>query len=344
MSRPGYRRRMMEPGGMQLSVVGTGAARALYERSKPRLIVLGSIAAIWLILNAVLGGKFLTRDGIETIVYHSIFPAFIAWGMSFIFTGGLIDLSIGANVLLAANIGATLAVTLNWGYPGLVLGALVTAIILEHLSVRCSISLGIPSWIAGLGMTLVFEAVLSIYARLLASNAGERLPQMHQYNLLGRMPLMAIIWIAGFIAAYLLFTRSRIGLDIRAVGGNPSVAEAMGINAKRTVLLASLVGSIFIGVAAALQISYTSSMTAKTGLGSLSTIFKSLATLLLAQSFERTFSMPVGIFIGSIVVMSIFNVLTLLAVPTGTGQEMFLGGIVILCGIISHLKYREVVK
>jgi len=316
----------------------------LSKRRISQLKVIITLIVIYGVLNIGLSGRIFTVDNIKTVIAHSIFPAFVAWGMSFIFTGGIIDLSIGANILLSANIGATLAETYHLGYSGLIIGTLACCIIIQHLSVQCSVSLHIPSWVAGLGMALILEAILTLFATYLANNLNERLPSMKTYTALGEMPLMLIIWIIGLVAAYLLYTRSNIGLNLQAVGNNTDVASAMGINRKKTIFIAVVIGSIFIGVAAIVQISYATSMAAKSGLGSLSGIFKSLATVLLAQSFERVAPMPVGILISAIVVMSIFNVLTMLGVPTGTGQEMFLGAIVIVCGIFSHLGYKGVEK
>lgn len=309
-----------------------------------RIILVICILSILVLLNIVLEGRLLTTGSLMGIVSHAVFPAFVAWGMSFIFAGGITDLSIGANILLAANIGGLLAENVGLGYPGLIIGTLVTVIIFEHISVRCSVSWGIPSWIAGLGMALVMEAILSQYSTYLTQQLSEKLPIIKNYGALGKMPLMGIICLIGFVFAYFLYNRSSIGLNVRALGGNPKVAEAMGINRKKTIFLAALVGSLFIAVAAIIQISYNTKLNASSGLGSLSTIFKSLATVLLAQSFSRIISEPIGILLGAILITAMFNILTMLGVPSGTGQEICLGALVILCGIFSNIGNKKVVK
>lgn len=309
-----------------------------------RIILVVSIVVISLILNLILQGRLLTVDSVMSIISHAVFPAFVAWGMNFIFSGGLIDLSIGANVLLSANIGALMAETFHLGYPGLIIGTLITVIVFEHISMRCSVSWGIPSWIAGLGMALIMESILSQYSTYLTQVHSEKLPIIQNYGALGKMPLMGIVWILGFIIAYFIYNQTSIGLNVRAIGGNEKVAEAMGIDKKKTIFLAALVGSIFIGVAAIIQISYNTKLNASSGLGSLSTIFKSLATVLLAQSFKRVISEPIGILVGAVLITTMFNVLTMFGVPSGTGQEMCLGALVVLCGIFSNLGYKGVVK
>lgn len=313
--------------------------------ARNKIIALAVLAAIFIILNIILGGRFLTLTNIKTIVSHAVFPAFVAWGMIFIFTSGIVDLSLGANVLLSANVGAICAVSLGLGYVGLILGTILCAIVCQHISCRCVVTLKIPSWIAGLGVALVFEAILSQYAAVRASGSGSSVINLgDSYRALGQMPGLAILWLLGLVAAYLLYNRSSAGINIRAIGGNEAVASAMGINKKKTLLMGALIGAVFIGIAAIVQVSYNSFVAPQSGLNSISTIFKALATMLLAQSFSYIVSVPVGVFFSAIVVMAIFNVLTMFGVPSGTGQEICLGIIVILCGIMSQLKYKGVVK
>jgi len=52
----------------------------------------------------------------------------------------------------------------------------------------------------------------------------------------------------------------------------------------------------------------------------------------------------VGILISGISVVALFNILTLFGVPSGTYQNIALGIVVILCGILSHLNDKGVVK
>lgn len=314
------------------------------KRIRGRLILFISLALLFIVFNFIVGGRLLTANNIKTIITHTIYPCFATWGLMFIFTSGLVDLSIGANVILSANLGAICAMYLGMGYFGLIFVTILCSIILEQVSVNCSVSLKIPSWISGLGLALIYEAILTIYVTARSKTEGSSTIQLKGFRALGTMPLMAIIWIVGFIAVYILFNRSTLGLNLRAIGCNEGVANAMGINTKKTILIGALVGSVFIGIASIIQISYVGKITAQSGLNSMSSIFKSLATFMLAGSFGSIISLPVGVLIGSLFVTSLFNVLTLLGVPSGTGQEICLGIIVILCGIISHWGEKGVVK
>jgi len=318
------------------------AAKGAKYRTQFLFVII--VAVLLVVCNLVAGGKFLAVNNMLTVLIQSVFYTFVGWGMVFIFTPGIIDLSIGATVILAANIGAVCAMDFGMGYVGLIVMTIVSAMVLQMLSVLCSVQLRIPSWISGLGMALIYEAVLNIYVNKRALTAGSNLIVLKDYRALGQQPVMIVALMIGLLAVYILFNRTTLGFNIEAIGNNDGVASAMGINRKRTILLGALIGGLFIGIGSLLQESYVGKFYSQTGLASLSSIFRSLAILLLAQSFSKIFTMPVGVVISSVLVMGLFNFLTIIGVPSGTGQEMCLGALVILCGVISHWKHRGVVK
>jgi len=311
------------------------------RRLRAQLLLFSGIILVYLIFNGVLDGRLLTATNLRIILSHAVFPALVAWGMSFFFSTGIIDLSVGSNIILSANVGCYLATRLNLGMPGLIVGTILTCMLLQHLNIRAIIDLEIPSWIAGLGAALVYEAITAQY--MFTQNIMA-LDLPNKYRPLGNMPYLGIVYFAAFAVAYFLSNRTTVGLNIKALGGNQQVAGSMGIDRKKTVIIGALIGAAFIGMGAVIQISYAGRVYATTGLGSLASIFQALACVLLSGSIASILSPPVGILVSSFFVVSIFNVLTMLGVPSGTGQDIFLGVIVVVCGILSHLRHKGVVK
>lgn len=314
------------------------------KRLRGQLLIIGIVVAICLICHLFTGGKLLSANNIKIIMIQWTYPLIVGLGMMFIFTGGMVDLSIGAQVILAGNIGAVLVEDVGAGYAGLILGTILGVVLCEMICASCSVFLGIPSWVAGLGCALTFEAVTTIFVNFRAKTAGASTVYLKHCRTLGSFPWIIIIAVIVFLAAYLVFNRSTLGLNLQAVGSAPEVSEAMGIRRKRTIMTAALIGAVIIGIGAVTQISYTGRYTAISGLGSLGGIFKSLATILIAGSFKKYFSNPGGVALGAFIVTVLFNILTLLGVPSGTGQEMCLGAVVISCGILSSFKNKGVVK
>ncbi len=313
-------------------------------RLRNQIIVIGIIVVLFIISNFFTEGKLFRPNNIRTILTQVTYPLMVGLGMMFIFTTGMIDLSVGAQVILAANVGAIAVQIYGLGYPGLIIGTVVTLIITELLCTSCSLFLKIPSWVAGLGCALVFEALGVLLVGSYADSLGTAIVQLKECKTLGSFPVIFIIAVVVAIIAYFIFNRTRFGFNLRAIGGGGEVAEAMGINRKKTIIMAAVIGAVIIAIGGITQLSYTGRFTPTSGMGSLSGIFKSLAVVLIAGSFSRIFNDVVGCAIGAFIVAALFNVLTLLGVPSGTGQDICLGIVVMLCGILSALHYKGVQK
>lgn len=314
------------------------------KRLQSQILIIVIIIAAFVVCHFITGGRLLAPNNLRTLLTQVTYPMIVALGMMFIFTGGMIDLSIGAQAILAGNIGAILVEDFGLGYPGLIIGVVAGMIVCELLSASCSVFLGIPSWVAGLGAALVFEAIATIYVGNRAKTAGAAVVYLKHCQALGTFPTIFIIAIAVFVVAWFIFNRTQLGFNLRAIGGGGEVAEAMGINRTKTIMLSALVGAVIISVGVITQLSYTGRFTTSAGMGSLSGIFKSLAVILIAGSFSRIFNDAVGCVIGAFIVAGLFNVLTLVGVPSGTGQDICLGMVVLVCGILSSLKYKGVMK
>lgn len=72
----------------------------------------------------------------------------------------------------------------------------------------------------------------------------------------GNTNLSEGIWVAiiGVIIACIIFYRTRLGVEIRITGVNPSFAKYAGINTKITPFMGQVLGGIFAGVASAVEI------------------------------------------------------------------------------------------
>ena len=131
-----------------------------------------------------------------------------------------------------------------------------------------------------------------------------------------------------------------MGLNIRAIGGNKEVAKALGINIVKTLLWVGLISGIFIGIASIVQESVAGRTTVRTGLTSIYVVFQPLAIVLLAQILQKKINIIIAVPICAVIIYAVFNLLTILGVPSGTLQEAFLGAFLILFGIIGQRGLR----
>jgi len=298
--------------------------------------------AVLAVLNSATEGKFLSPANISTIIVNASVPTLVAWGFMFIFASGIIDLSVGAVIILAANIAGTIGN--STGYMGLVVSGIAAGIILVTINFTVFQVTKIPSWIAGLGMTMCYEALSSIYSQHRLS-MGLRVVQLeNEYRALGRAPLVFIVLAIAFLLAYFIYNKTTVGLNIRAMGSNQSIAKVMGIPLSKTVVYSGLVAGIFIGAAAVTKESFAGTVNAVSGLSSLATTFQPLAAVLLSQALQKYMNISVAVFVSTVFIMAVFNALTLIGIASGTWQETILGLAVIVFGIAAQKKFSGVLK
>ncbi len=307
-----------------------------------KLIIFAAFILLLIVMNMATDGKFLEPSNLKTIAVNASVPTFTAWAFVFIFASGFIDLSLGAVIVLAANVAGTFGN--QFGFVGLVVTGLAAGVLLMTLNFTVFQVTKIPSWIAGLGLTMVYEAISSFYSEQ-RLEMGLRVVELEsQYRSLGRAPLAFVVVLLGLVVAYILYNRTTIGLDIRAMGDNQAVARNMGIKMAKTVILSGVVAGIFVGAAAFMKESFAGTVNAVTGLASLPQTFQPLAAALLSQALSKHINIIVAVIASTLFVMAIFNFLTLMNVPSGTWQETVLGISVIVFGVLANRNTKEVVK
>jgi ribose transport system permease protein len=308
------------------------------------VLTTGAIALIYIILHFLTGGKFLTGSNIFFVLSASVVTAFIAFSFCFLITMGFMDLSLGAILILASNAGGILAINFHLGYFGLIFGSVTVAVLLVLLNTKLMLVTKIPSWVFGLGIAMIYEAIGAMYNASRVKIGRQVVSLDTVCRELGNPPWNMVVLAVALIASYIIFNRTSIGFGLRAVGSNTGVARMMGININKTIILAALCAGIFVGFGAAINESYGGRVGAFTGLQSITSIFTPLAAYLLAKALEKFFNIIIGAVISAVIITSIFNVLTLLGVPSGTWQQVVMGSSVVICGILSQRRFDGVVK
>lgn len=299
-------------------------------------------AAAILLFNIVSGGKFLAAENVVVVLSHIVYPAFTAWGLSFLFACGYTDMSVGGVVVLAAFASNIFG---NWyGYAGVIIPGIIVGTLLIFINFNIFAYTKIPSWIASISLAMIYEA----FGFFLKTNNATKIlvttPLQRDFRALGQLPWSLILLAVGFVFIYILYNHTTIGLNIRAIGGNKEVSKAMGVNVNKTLLWVGILTGLFVGIAAVIQLSYSGTITVKTGLTSMSMIFQPLAILLLSQILQKWINITIAIPICSLIIYSIFNLLTILHVPSGTLQEACLGAFLIAFAAFGQRKNTGVVK
>lgn len=224
---------------------------------------LGLVVALLLICGAgvvTAGDRFASIDNILTVLRFASALGVVAIGMTFVITGGGIDLSVGALVALCSIWATTfatqtMATDTHW-----------SIMVFAALAVGGGAGL-VNGLVIAYGKVVPFITTLAMLAaaRGLAEIISERRTQIVTVDgfkdffgadVLG-VPVLVIIFALVAIGGWVLLNRTTFGRRTLAVGGNPEAARLAGINVNRhTVMLYVLVG-LCCGLAALMLVSRT---------------------------------------------------------------------------------------
>ncbi len=306
------------------------------------LIIAAVVILLAVLFNIYIGGKFLTIVNINSICTNAVMASFMAWALCFVFALGYMDLSIGAAMILCVYAAGELGNRL--GIPGVLIGGITLGVILMLINYCIFAWAKIPSWIAGLGMMMLYESVAALYTYILNEQSKVVVTLEEQYRSLGRAPWIYVLLIVGVVFTYIIYNKTSLGMNVRALGGNPAVAKTMGINRSKTLILTGIVCGVLVGCSGFIRESYAARVFAMTGLQTLNVNFQPIATVLLAQVLQKRINIIIAVPFCALFIYMVFNILTMLNVPSGTLQDLILGVLVVIFGIVAQRNVKGVVK
>ncbi|MER3387627.1 MAG: ABC transporter permease [Microcella pacifica] len=193
---------------------------------------------------------FLNPNNLLNILRQTSIIAVMAVGMTFVISAAEIDLSVGAVAGLAS---VTTAYTVaQWGlFPGILVG-LLTGLVVGALNATFVTVLGIPSFLATLGMLGVATGAAQWFS------ANQPLPIRDDVYLamfgsgnLGFLPVLAIWMIVFGLIGHVVLRKTPFGRYVLATGGNSVAARFSGLNPRRikaSVLILCSVVAAFAGM------------------------------------------------------------------------------------------------
>lgn len=186
-----------------------------------------------------------------------------ALGETFAERAGLLNLGLEGMMLLGAFGGFFVALNSGSTWAGLAAG-LGIGLMVGLLFGWLTITLQVDQVIVGLGLTIFGGGLTGFLFRdlygqqfptLAASAQKISVPFLSSIPILGpalfqQQLVVYLTW--GLVAVFaFILTRTRFGLEIRAVGESPLAADAAGVNVARTRYLAILIGGMMAGLGGA---------------------------------------------------------------------------------------------
>lgn len=285
--------------------------------------------AIYLLFLALAPARFSNTGVMRTIFIQSFIPVLCAYGMVFGRSMKMLDLSIGSRIISASMAGGVIAARTGTGVVGMVVVTILVSLILGSVCGFVFHYFKIPSIVVSLVMAMIFEVLGSKI-----TDGRGFLELASEYAVLGRMPYNMIVLLITSVIFTFIYYRTKFCYNVRAISGDELIAGSNGISVARTKFLAYFVGSLFIGLAAVLQISYATSMSAKLSMESLSMSFRPLMAMIIGIQLQDYVSLPVGIFFGAFMISTLFSGLVAMGLPA-PAQEIALGLFLVIVVSIS---------
>lgn len=262
---------------------------------------------LFVVLSVIFHGVIGTNN-ISSLMQQAVAPAILGWGVLFNIKVGNWDFSVGSVVLLSAIIGGNIAVRLNWGFAGLLICCLLVAVLAGVVVGLVYYFLKIPTIITSIGMLLIYESISS-YAF-----EGQGI-YLTGWNLLGNTEIV-IIAIVAAATAYLIFYRSSIGYNVRAVGNNMNIAAQNGLNVYRVKAVAIAIAGLFAGLYAFISLGTSGVQKTVSSMGTMGTCFDAMMCVFVGMSITRRGNLVAGIFCGSLVMQLVKLALMAIGIPS----------------------------
>jgi inositol transport system permease protein len=213
-----------------------------------------------LVVASFLSPAFLTIINLTNVVRQMSIIGLIALGVTGVIVAGGIDLSSGSVVGISAVVAASLAQTEGWDgalFPQLagtplifaILGGCLVGAIAGLINGSLVAKTHIAPFIATLGMYTAARGAAMLYT------SGRPLSSLtDEYNVIGQgdfvgVPLPILILVTMAVITHILYSRTRFGKYIYAIGGNEQAARVSGINVDRYKILIYTYAGFLAGVA-----------------------------------------------------------------------------------------------
>ena len=281
-------------------------------------------------------GNFGSPANLYSYLQSSIIYSVGGCGLYFIVVMGLFDFAVGANVVLSSIVGVILSKHL--GYFGFVIGCLGCGTLIGLLIGFLYNRLNVPSMIVTVGLMLIFESVAVFAAGGVKQTLGE------DPRFFSGAPGNIILAGLAFLLMYFILNYTKIGTYCNAIGSNEFTARNMGINVKKYKLIGFMLLHFFVGVMAILTVSYGTTMTALTGMSTMSRNFTPLMGPFFGIAFRKYGKPITAIGGGEFIISLIFNGFVALGAPTTIQNVVTGAALLVIVALTARGRKGSVVK
>ncbi|KIN73288.1 ABC transporter permease [Sulfitobacter guttiformis] len=328
----------------------TQAASNIFKQLFIKVGVLPFFLGIALVVFTALSDKFLTGQNLLNVARQSVYLVLVSMGQMLVLISGGFDLSVGTAIALTSVVSATGMVAMAGIFPdmiwlAIILGAFmgfgaalligaVNGIGVAYFEVSPFImTLGVSSVGAGLALFLTGGVPVSGMPFAFGDTFG--------FGRLWGIPVPVIVALICIVIMWVFMSRTRLGTQVYAVGGNIKAAHLSAINTKQTLMLAYIICALIASLTGLLLTARVESGEANLG-GTIA--LESIAACVIAGvSLRGGIGRVENVVLGAFFIVLVQNGMNLAQVSSYM-QMVLLGMLLILAVIFDQLRYRMILS
>jgi ribose transport system permease protein len=222
--------------------------RALSSTTATVYFVFVAVLLVSAIVAAIAGRSFFTAGNLTVLLTSTTVLGFVTIGQTLAILVGSLDLSVPFLVSLSSVLAAGTMAGQSANLPAGIATALSVTTAVGLLNGVLVGVVKINGFIATLGVGLIVSGYLFTNYQGSTGKASPELAAIGSAHW-GFVPVTTLIMFACLLAIVIFLTKSRIGLHIYAVGGDPAVARMSGVHNSVPVITAHAVSGLFSGIA-----------------------------------------------------------------------------------------------
>jgi ribose transport system permease protein len=322
----------------------------LLKRVFIRVGVLPFFLGIALIVFTIMSDKFLTVQNMVNVGRQSVYLILVSLGQMMVLISGGFDLSVGTVIALSSVVSATVMVAMVPIFPDAVwlaiaIGALAgfgAALIVGGIKGIGVAVFEVSPFIMTLGVSSVGAGLALFLTRgVPVSGLPFAFGNVSGFGRLWGIPVPVIVAAACIAVMWVFMSRTRVGAQIYAVGGNIKAAHLSAINTRRTLMIAYILCALIAALTGLLLTARVESGEANLG-GTIA--LESIAACVIAGvSLRGGLGRVENVVLGGFFIILVQNGMNLGQVISYM-QVVLLGALLILAVIFDQLRFRMIMS
>lgn len=324
----------------------TGSKTSLFRSdAMQRLMAFGALIVIFIGFS-IASPYFFQFNNIVGILLATAVNGILALGVTFVIITAGIDLSVGTVMTFSAVMTGVFITFWGLPVPVGVIGGMLAGALAGFINGTLISRLKIPPFIATLGMLYVTKGLSLVISGLkpIYFNDAPSFRTVAMGSVLGsivpglEIPNAILILFGAAIVANLILTKTVLGRYTFAIGSNEEATRLSGVNVAAWKTAVYALCGLFSGLAGVIIASRLSS--AQPALGAGYELDAIAAAVIGGTSLSGGEGTIVGTIIGALLISTLTNGLSIMAVPQ-EWRMVVTGGIVILAVFLDILRRRQ---